>query len=193
MTWITAARSPCETGDGPATGVTLRVTQRPHRASRRARRGLLTAVNRRTRPWRTMSMSDRCGGARRKTMPASTSADARWSDAAEVEAAIASVLEAERAAGAAVEACAAQAQARVQHARDRARAIAERAAQRTARVRHVCAAQLAARLAAIEHERQALARGTDADPADLQRMQAAIDELADALAGGEHRSPSGAP
>lgn len=126
-------------------------------------------------------------------MPASTTADARWSDAADVEAAIASVLEAERTARAAVETCAAQAQARVQQARDRARAIAERAAQRTARVRRVSAARLDARLAAVESERRALDRGSDADAGDLQRLQAAIDTLADALAGGAHGSPEGAP
>lgn len=126
-------------------------------------------------------------------MPASTTADARWSDAADVEAAIASVLEAERTARAAVETCAAQAQARVEQARERARAIAERAAQRTARVRRVSAARLDARLAAVESERRALDRGSDADAGDLQRLQAAIDTLADALAGGAHGSPEGAP
>jgi chromosome segregation ATPase len=126
-------------------------------------------------------------------MLASTTADARWSDAAEVEAAIASVLEAERAAGAAVETCAAQAQARVQQARDRARAIAERAAQRTAHVRRVSAARLEARLAAVERERQALGRHTDTGAGDLQRLQAAINRLADVLAGGAHDFPRGAP
>lgn len=126
-------------------------------------------------------------------MPASTTADARWSDAAAVEAAIASVLEAERTARAAVETCAAQAQARVQQARERARAIAERAAQRTARVRSVAAARLEARLAVVESQRRALERASDAGAGDLQRLQAAIDTLADALAGGAHRSPGGAP
>jgi vacuolar-type H+-ATPase subunit E/Vma4 len=126
-------------------------------------------------------------------MPASTTADARWSDAADVEAAIASVLEAERTARAAVETCAAQAQARVQQARDRARAIAERAAQRTARVRRVSAARLDARLAAVESERRALDRGSDAGADDLERLQAAIDTLADALAGGAHGSPGDTP
>lgn len=103
------------------------------------------------------------------------------------------MLEAERAARAAVETCAAQAQARVQQARDRARAIAERAAQRSTRVRRVCAARLDARLAAVESERRALDRGSDADAGDLQRLQAAIDTLADALAGGAHGFPGGAP
>ncbi|GAB4467883.1 MAG: hypothetical protein OHK0044_08920 [Burkholderiaceae bacterium] len=115
-------------------------------------------------------------------MRASTSADARSADAADVEAAIAGVLEAERAAGAAVEACAAQAQARVQQARQHARAIAERAGERTATVRRIAAAQLSERLGAIERERQALLRQPD-DAADLARLQAAIDQLAAALTG----------
>ncbi len=166
----------------------------PRRVGRRgAPPLLLTAVNRCTGSGRNMPLSDRCIGARREAMPASTTADARWSDAATVEAAIASVLEAERAAGAAVEDCAAQAQSRVQQARERAHAIAERAAQRTARVRRICAARLEVRLAALERERRALDRGTDVGAADLQRLQAAIDALADALAGGAHGAPGGAP
>lgn len=116
-------------------------------------------------------------------MPASTTADARWSKAADVEAAIASVLEAERATGAAVQACAAQAHARVQLAHERARTIAERAAQRTAWVRRLAAARLAEQLDAIERERQALLRHADHDPADLQRLQSAIERLAAALTG----------
>ncbi len=114
-----------------------------------------------------------------------STADARSPDAAEVEAAIAGVLEAERAAGAAVESCAAQAQARVQQARERARAIAERAAQRTAHVRQIAAERLAARLAAIERERLALDEHADLDASDLQRLQAAIDRLATSLTADE--------
>ncbi len=124
-------------------------------------------------------------------MPTSTSADARWADAAEVEAAIASVLAAERAAGAAVESCAAQAQARVQQAHERARAIAERAAQRTARVRNIAAARLAQRLATIERERAALTERADPDAGDLRRLQAAIEQLADALTGHAPGLPAG--
>jgi vacuolar-type H+-ATPase subunit H len=111
--------------------------------------------------------------------------DARSSDAADVEAAIAGVLEAERAAGAAVESCAKQAQARVQQARERARAIAERAAQRTAHVRRIAAERLAERLAAIERERLALGEHTDPDTGDLQRLQAAINRLAATLTADE--------
>jgi vacuolar-type H+-ATPase subunit H len=118
-------------------------------------------------------------------MPTSTTADARWSDAADVEAAIAGVLEAERAAGAAVESCAAQAQARVQRARERTRAIAERAAQRTACVRRIAAERLAERLAAIERERLALGEHADPDADELQRLHAAIDRLAATLTGDE--------
>lgn len=118
-------------------------------------------------------------------MPTSTTADARWLDAAEVEAAIAGVLEAERAAGAAIESCAAQAQARVQQARDRARAIAERAAQRTACVRRIAAERLAERLAALERERVALGEHSDPDAGDLQRLQAVIDRVAATLTGDE--------
>lgn len=124
-------------------------------------------------------------------MSTSTTADTRWADAADVEAAIASVLEAERAAGAAVESCAAQAQARVQQAGERARAIAERAAQRTAQVRDGAAARLAQRLAAIERERAALSERADPDAGDLRRLQAAIEQLADTLAGNAPSSPAG--
>lgn len=100
-----------------------------------------------------------------------------------VEQAIERVLRAEQEAGRQIAECMAEAQRRVQLAHARAGAIAERAGRRTAEVRRLAAARLAEQLDAIERERQALLRHADHDPADLQRLQSAIERLAAALTG----------
>lgn len=104
-----------------------------------------------------------------------------------VDAAIARVLDAERAARAAVEAAQQEAEAMRADARARDKRIAERAAGRIATVRAGMAGKRAARLAALE----AAAVGPDPqaveDASALAHLAAAVAQLADELIGREAR------
>ena len=101
-------------------------------------------------------------------------------------AAIARVLAAERDARAATLTCGHDAAALMQAAREAARHIGARAAQRSARVHDSAHAQTAVRLAAIDSQRARLA-AVRIDPlVDAQRIRAAVSALATALLeGGE--------
>ncbi|HSD53656.1 MAG TPA: hypothetical protein VLC47_05795 [Burkholderiales bacterium] len=105
----------------------------------------------------------------------------------EVEAAIARVLEAERAARAAVEAAQHEAEAIRADARTRDKRIAERAAARIAAVRAGMAEKRATRLAALE----TAAVGRDPQAAEDEAAGAhlvdAVAQLADELIGSEQR------
>lgn len=100
-----------------------------------------------------------------------------------VDAAIARVLAAEAAARESVAACAREAAARVQEAHERARAIAECGAARAARVHEWTTAATAQRLAQIESQRLALAAHAAATEAERQRLQHAVERLAERLTG----------
>ncbi len=99
-------------------------------------------------------------------------------DVMATDAAIARVLQAEEAARAAVARCAADADQRVQTARDEARAIAERAARRIARVHALAQESLLTRLAEIEQARAALDQSTPALVATPDRLRGVIEQLA---------------
>jgi len=102
-------------------------------------------------------------------------------DVEAIDAAIASVLQAEATARAAVTRCAADADGRVRAARDRARAIAERAARRIARVHAVAQERLRTRLAEIERARSTLDQSTPALFATPDRLRDVIAQLATEL------------
>lgn len=97
--------------------------------------------------------------------------------------AILSVLQAEQAARAAVDASAAQADALTADARRRARSIAERGARRVDRVHRAVERTIATRLEALEHERAELPRTSAPPPDEGERLANAIELLADELAG----------
>lgn len=103
----------------------------------------------------------------------------------EVEAAIARVLDAERAARAAVETAQREAEAIRAEARARDKRIAERAAARIAAIRAGMAERRAARLAAIEA--QAIGPDPQAaeDEAARERLDQAVARLADEMIGRE--------
>lgn len=105
-----------------------------------------------------------------------------------VDAAIARVLAAEHSARIAVGHCSRIAAALVQQASERARAIAERGAARGTRVHDWTNATIAARLAAIETHRQALAAIPELNAAERHVLHAAVEQLAEALTGA--RGPS---
>jgi regulator of protease activity HflC (stomatin/prohibitin superfamily) len=109
------------------------------------------------------------------------------------DAAIARVLAAERDARAAVAECALQAEGELQSARDRARAIAARSADRVARVQRSTDAQLDAALARIAAERAALAQPHGDPQVDARRLAAAVATLADELTRGVLPRPAAAP
>jgi hypothetical protein len=102
-----------------------------------------------------------------------------------VEAAIARVLDAERAARAAVEASQREAESIRADARAREKRVAERAAARIAALRAATAERRAARLAAIEAEAVGPDPQAAQDEAARTRLASAVDRLADELIGGE--------
>jgi vacuolar-type H+-ATPase subunit H len=107
----------------------------------------------------------------------------RATDGAQVDAAIARVLQAEQQARERVAACTREASQTVQAAREQARRIAARGARRSARVNAYVNATVQSELARIETERAGLDRDADATSADAGRVQAAIEGLADELTG----------
>ena len=104
-------------------------------------------------------------------------------DVKAIDAAIASVLQAEQEARAAVARCAALADRRVQTAREQSRAVAERAAARTARVHTWAATALATRVARIETERAALQAMAGDERIDPAQVRTAAERLAAELTG----------
>lgn len=101
-------------------------------------------------------------------------AGGRLRESADVDAAIARVLAAERDARAAVADNAARAQDHVQQARTRAQQIAERAARRSATVHAAVERRIAEHLLAIEQQRRAL----DAQPTADAALTRAVEQLA---------------
>lgn len=102
-----------------------------------------------------------------------------------VDDAIARVLAAEQTARAAVEACGVEAEAIRREARERAHAIAERAAERAAAVHRWTDAAIRSRLEALNRER-ALLRAPAVSPSDEPaRLGRALDRLANELGGCE--------
>jgi hypothetical protein len=109
--------------------------------------------------------------------------------------AIARVLAAERDARLAVAECAQQAERESQLARDAARRIAARSAERVTRVQEAAERQLASALARVAVEREALA-AHETDPAAIaERLQTAVTRLARELSRGATgaTSPIGTP
>lgn len=103
---------------------------------------------------------------------------------APVDEAIARVLEAERAARAAVAQCVEDAEAMRQAARARAQAIAERAAERAAVVHRRADASIRARIEELNRERTGLQQPPGPGAEEPRRLARALDRLADELAGG---------
>lgn len=106
------------------------------------------------------------------------------SSSTRVDEAIMRVLQAEEAARIAVTDDAAQAERLREEARQRAHAIAERAAVRVARVHGLMDAAITRRLAHIERERAALKDAHPDESAESARMARALDRLAAELAEG---------
>lgn len=101
-----------------------------------------------------------------------------------VDAAIMRVLQAEQAARAAVTADAAQAERLRDGARQRAHAIAERAALRVARVHRAMDEAIAQRLEGIQSERALLSEARSDESAESARMTRALERLAAELTEG---------
>jgi len=101
-----------------------------------------------------------------------------------VEEAIIRVLEAERSARAEVEQCAVDAEQIRQEARLRARAIAERAAERAARVHRWMDASIRTRVEELNRERACLQQPAMPNPEEPARLARALDRLAAELSGG---------
>lgn len=106
-------------------------------------------------------------------------------DTGRVDEAIVRVLQAEQSARDAVAQCARDAEGVRQAARVRARAIAERAAERVARVHQWTEARLAAAIGRLEAERAALHRPATPDPDEPARVDQALERLAAELTGSE--------
>lgn len=102
-----------------------------------------------------------------------------------VDEAIARVLQAEQSAREAVAQCAVDAERLRQDARARARAIAERAAERSARVHELTQAALRAEMERLEAQRAALRQPAAPDPDEPARVARALDRLASELSGGD--------
>jgi hypothetical protein len=101
----------------------------------------------------------------------------------ELDAAIARVLGAERAARAAIAACEHDGEVVRAEAQQRARRIAERATSRIAAIHTGMAAQIAERVAAIEAERSGIDPQTGNARWRAEELEAAVARLADALIG----------
>ena len=109
-----------------------------------------------------------------------------------IDAAIARVLEAERAAHVAVADAEREAARIDEEARARARAIGERCERRIRSVLAVHDAHVAVRIAALEAEAAALGRPHVPDAPELGRVARAVDALAGELIGEAARNPRGA-
>lgn len=117
-------------------------------------------------------------------LAATSSARPDTKSADRVDDAIMRVLQAEQAARAAVAQDAAQAERLRDDARQRARAIAERAAVRAARVHGLVDAAITGRLEHIRRQRAALTDAPSDDAAESARLERALDRLAAELAEG---------
>ena len=104
-------------------------------------------------------------------------------DTLRVDQAIVRVLQAEQSAREAVARCAADAERLRQDARARGRAIAERAAERVARVHAWTEAQLRSEIERLNAQRQALLQPAPPDPDEPARVARALDRLAAELTG----------
>ena len=102
-------------------------------------------------------------------------------DASNVDAAIAQVLQAERAAREEVQRCAAEAEAIVEQAHERARQIARRAAQRSVRVQRWSAAMLQCQLTQLAEQQARIEQATV--QADGPSLRQAVETLAAQLTG----------
>lgn len=111
-------------------------------------------------------------------MPARFDATSDATSAARVDDAIMRVLQAEQAARAAVRRAAIEADDLRAAARERAHAIAERAAVRVARVHRSMDAAIAARLDELQRQRTALSAAPAEDPTESARVARALDRLA---------------
>lgn len=100
---------------------------------------------------------------------------------ATVDDAIVRVLQAEQSAREAVTRCAAEAEQIRLDARARARAIAERAAERSARVHRWTDEAIRARVEALNRQRAALQQPLPPDPGEPARLAHALDRLASEL------------
>jgi vacuolar-type H+-ATPase subunit H len=101
-----------------------------------------------------------------------------------VDEAIMRVLEAETSARTAVEQCAAEAEWVRQDARLHARAIAERAAERVAKVHRWMDSSIRARVDELNRERAGLQQPAAPNPEEPTRLGRALDRLAAELSGG---------
>ncbi len=109
----------------------------------------------------------------------------------EAEAAASRVLEAERAARAAVAQCEVEAARRVSAANARAQALRERTEARMARLSMRMNVQAQERLHQIRTERELLAGETGADAATLARLDSAVEKLVSEIAGVDSDSGKG--
>lgn len=100
-----------------------------------------------------------------------------------VDDAIARVLHAERAARDTVAQCAADAERIRQDARTRAHAIAERAAERVARVHRWTDDAIRSRVERLNQQREMLRQPLKPDPAEPARLAHALDRLAAEITG----------
>ena len=107
------------------------------------------------------------------------------SSIARIDESITRVLAAEQAARAAVESCVVEAGDIRARAQQRARAIAERAAERVARIHRWTDATLRARVGQLTAERTRVQRPEPPDPAEPARLAYALDLLAAELSGGQ--------
>jgi hypothetical protein len=105
-------------------------------------------------------------------------------DTLRVDQAIVRVLQAEQAVRAAVAQCAADAERVRQDARARGRRIAERAAERVARVHDRTEAALRAEIERLNRQRAALQQPAPPDPDEPAQLARALDRLAAELTGG---------
>ncbi len=113
-------------------------------------------------------------------------------DSAEaVDAAIACVLQAERAAAAAVAATQQAADATREQAREQARRIDERARERLARARHGLERQVQLRLLELQQRTLSLPAHDEPDAAALALLQAAVRRLAAGLTGADRSARAG--
>jgi len=104
-------------------------------------------------------------------------------DTSRVDQAIVRVLHAEQAAREAVAQCALDADRLRQDAKARARAIAERAAERVARVHQWTDAALRSEIQQLNQQRAALQHPAPPDPDEPARVAQALDRLSAELAG----------
>lgn len=105
-------------------------------------------------------------------------------DTSRVDQAIVQVLHAEQSAREAVAQCVVDAERVRQDARTRARAIAERAAERVARAHQWTDAALRREIERLDRERAALQQPAPPDPDEPARVARALDRLGAELTGG---------